>query len=143
MPVVTTPTQDQFVAQMANWDLLGGVNFKKGCYPGQEIVARTQYLGRLKERLFAFHANATSIPAGARLYSTAFGDQACGTVVNAAPAPEGGCDLLAVVQLAAAESGDLHVNTLTGLALAGRALPYRFPTRTPPAEPARGPTPER
>ena len=44
--------------QTANWDLIGGVNFHKGCYPGQEIVARMQYLGRLKERLFAFHVDA-------------------------------------------------------------------------------------
>jgi hypothetical protein len=135
VPVVTAATQDQFVAQMANWDVLGGVNFRKGCYTGQEVIARTHYLGRLKERLFAFHADAASIPAGTRLYSTAFGDQACGTVVNAAPAPEGGCDLLAVVQLAAAESGDLHLDAPVGLALAARELPYAVPA--PEARPGR------
>jgi folate-binding protein YgfZ len=50
VPQVTLPTQDQFVPQMVNYELLGGVNFKKGCYPGQEIVARSQYLGKLKRR---------------------------------------------------------------------------------------------
>jgi folate-binding protein YgfZ len=49
---VTLATQEQFVPQMANMDLIGAVSFKKGCYPGQEIVARTQYLGKVKRRLF-------------------------------------------------------------------------------------------
>jgi folate-binding protein YgfZ len=140
VPVVTAPTQDQFVAQMANWDVLGGVSFQKGCYTGQEVIARTQYLGRLKERLFAFHADAATILAGARLYSAVFGDQACGTVINAAPAPEGGCDLLAVVQLAAAEVGDVHLDAPAGPALAARVLPYAIPM--PEAPPGRtGPKP--
>ena len=56
VPMITAATQDQFVAQTANWDALGGLDFRKGCFTGQEIVARTQYLGRLKERLFAFRA---------------------------------------------------------------------------------------
>ena len=101
--------------QTANWDVLGGVNFQKGCYTGQEIIARTQYLGRLKERLFAFHAPCATVgPPGDRLYSPAFGEQPCGTVVNAAPAPDGGCELLAVLQLAAAASGDVRLGALDG-----------------------------
>ncbi len=90
VPVVTTPVQDQLIAQTANWDVLGGVNFRKGCYTGQEIIARMQYLGRLKERLFAFHAGADPVAAGTRVHGHDFGDQACGIVVNAAAAPEGG-----------------------------------------------------
>ena len=62
--MITAPVQDRFVPQAANWDVLGGVNFQKGCYTGQEIVARTQYLGRLKERLFAFHAPSTTVAPG-------------------------------------------------------------------------------
>src|SRR5262249_47679079 len=56
IPTVTAATQDKFVPQTLNWDVLGGINFKKGCYTGQEIIARMHYLGRLKERLFAFRA---------------------------------------------------------------------------------------
>jgi folate-binding protein YgfZ len=132
VPVVTVPTQDQFVAQMANWDVLGGVNFHKGCYTGQEIIARMQYLGRLKERLFLLHADAGPPAAGARIFGATFGDQACGTVVNAATAPDGGSDLLAVVQLAAAESGDLRLGSPSGRSLAVLALPYPVP---PPEAP--------
>src|SRR5690606_32490838 len=53
---IVSETQDQFVAQMLNYDLLGGVSFTKGCYPGQEIVARTQYRGEIKRRTLLFHA---------------------------------------------------------------------------------------
>jgi len=134
VPVVTAPLQDQVIAQAANWDVLGGVSFRKGCYTGQEIIARMQYLGKLKERLFAFHADAAAVAEGTRLFGQAFGDQACGIVVNAAPAPEGGCDLLAVAQLVAVEAGPLHLGAPEGPALALRALPYAVP----PPEPSRG-----
>ncbi len=127
VPVITAPVQDRFVPQAANWDVLGGVNFQKGCYTGQEIVARTQYLGRLKERLFAFHAPSMTVVPGERLWSAAFDDQPCGTVINAAPAPDGGCDLLAVLQLAAAASGDVHLGAQEGPALVPLALPYPVP----------------
>ncbi len=132
VPVITPPTADLFVPQAANWDALGGISFQKGCYAGQEIVARTQYLGRLKERLALAHFDGTPPPAGERLYSAAFGDQACGTVVNAAAAPDGGSDLLAVLQLAAAESGDLHLGTLGGMSLRLQALPYAVPAPAAP-----------
>ena len=109
VPVITAATQDMFVAQAANWDMLDGIDFRKGCYTGQEIIARTHYLGRLKERTLAFHADTPEASPGDRIYSQAFDDQPCGTVVNAAPAPGGGCDLLAVLQLAAAERGDARL----------------------------------
>ncbi len=65
--MITAATSDLFVPQAANWDVLGGVSFQKGCYPGQEIVARTQYLGRLKERLFAFRTEAEDVAPAAQL----------------------------------------------------------------------------
>jgi folate-binding protein YgfZ len=133
VPVVTAATQEQFVLQALNWEVLGGVSFHKGCYPGQEIVARTRYLGRLKERLYALHTAGPAAP-GARIFGSVFGDQACGTVVNAAPAPEGGTTLLAVVQIAAAEARDLRLGAVDGPRLDSRALPYAVP---PPAEPRR------
>jgi len=131
-PVVTAATQDAFVAQAANLDVLGGIDFQKGCYTGQEIIARTQYLGRLKERTFLFHTEATTVAAGERIYSSAFEAQPCGTVVNAAPAPVGGTDLLAVVQIAAAERGDARLRAPDGPPLVALPLPYAIPEPTMP-----------
>jgi len=132
VPMITAATQDKFVAQTANWDLLGGVNFRKGCYPGQEIVARSQYLGRLKERLFAFRVPATAIVPGDRVYSPVFADQPCGTVVNAAPAPEGDAEFLAVVQLAAVASGNVRLGAPDGPRLTLLPLPYDVPAAAEP-----------
>jgi folate-binding Fe-S cluster repair protein YgfZ len=114
---------------------VGGLNFQKGCYPGQEIVARMQYLGRLKERLQRFHVDADAAAAGDRIFGGSFGDQACGTVVNAASAPEGGIDLLAVVQWTALDSGQLHLGSLDGPLLTPRALPYSVPEPVQPTRP--------
>ncbi len=133
VPMVTAGTQDLFVAQTANWDLLGGIDFQKGCYAGQEIIARTQYLGRLKERTFLFHAGVPGVSSGTRIFSAAFGGQPCGTVVNAAAAPGGGCDLLAVLQLAAAERGDARLGAPDGPLLAPLPMPYAIPALGAPS----------
>jgi len=135
VPLITLATQDLFVPQTANWDLVGGVNFRKGCYPGQEIIARMQYLGRLKERLLAFHVGAPPPAPATKLFAATFGDQACGTVVNAAPAPAGGSDLLAVVQWAALADPALCLGTPGGPALAPFALPYVVPSPAAPNRP--------
>ena len=134
VPVIVAATQDHFVLQAANWDLLGGVSFQKGCYTGQEIVARTQYLGRLKERMHLFHVDGPPPLPGSRVFGAVFGDQACGTVVDAAPAPESGSDLLAVVQMTALD-GPLHVGTPEGPVLAPCALPYSLPSPAAPNRP--------
>ncbi len=132
MPWIVAATSDLFVPQTANWEVLGGVNFQKGCYPGQEIVARTQYLGRLKERLFAFHAAGPAPAPGIRLHSAAFGDQACGIVVSAVPEPAGGSVLLAVAQRAAVEAGDIRLADGAQTPLTSRRLPYRVPSADAP-----------
>ncbi|MEO8741154.1 MAG: folate-binding protein, partial [Casimicrobiaceae bacterium] len=132
VPMITATTSDQFVPQAANFDALGGVNFQKGCYTGQEIVARTQYLGRLKERLTLAHVDGASPAPGDRLYSTVFGDQACGSIVNVAAAPGGGHDLLAVLQNAARDSGDVRLAVPDGRKLALLPLPYPMPEAAPP-----------
>ena len=103
IPVILPATQEQFVAQMVNFAELGGVNFKKGCYPGQEIVARMQYLGKLKRQMYQAHINSVVL-AGDELFSTDMAGQASGMVVNAAPAPDGGFDLLAVIQISSRET---------------------------------------
>jgi hypothetical protein len=135
IPVVMAATQDLFIPQAANWDLVGGVNFRKGCYPGQEIVARMQYLGKLKERLFRLHVDGDPPSPGTPLYSSVFGEQACGTVVNAASAPGGGSDLLAVVQRDAAAGASLHLGTTGGPVLALLDLPYAVPAQVAPQRP--------
>ena len=132
--MIVAATQDNFVLQAANWDVMGGVSFQKGCYTGQEIIARTQYLGRLKERMHLFHVDGPPPLPGSRLFGAVFGDQACGTVVDAAPAPESGSDLLAVVQMTALD-GPLHVGTPEGPVLTPRALPYSLPSPAAPNRP--------
>ena len=122
---VTVATQDQLVPQMANMDRVGGVNFKKGCYPGQEIVARTQYLGKLKRRMYLAHVDADAAPApGDALFSEDVNDQSNGLVVAAAAAPSGGYDCLAVVQSASATASRVHLRAPDGPVLAFRPLPY-------------------
>jgi hypothetical protein len=128
IPVITAATQDQFVPQMANFELVGGVNFQKGCYPGQEIVARTQYLGKLKRRLYLAHVRSDVAPAaGAELYSLDLDAQSSGMVVSAAPAPGGGFDLLAVIQTASAAAHPIHLGSLDGPSLEIQPLPYPVP----------------
>jgi folate-binding protein YgfZ len=102
-PLVVQATQDLFVPQMVNLERLGAVDFKKGCYPGQEIVARTQYRGVLKRRMVRARIAAAAAP-GNDLYAADLPGQASGTVVNAAPAPDGGTELLAVVQISSLQS---------------------------------------
>jgi tRNA-modifying protein YgfZ len=127
IPIVTAATTDQLVPQMANWDALDGVSFRKGCYTGQEIVARTQYLGRLKERTFLAHVDGPPPASGEKLYSTLFGEQSCGTVLNAAASPGGGSDLVAALQIAAMQRGDVRIGSPDGTAISLLPLPYPLP----------------
>ena len=127
LPWITAATQDQFVPQMANLELIGGVDFHKGCYPGQEIVARTQYLGKPKRRLFLAHVDAQASPAPGGTLVADGAEQSAGTVVNAAPAPQGGFDLLAVVQTASADTATVRLGSPDGPALRFRPLPYAVP----------------
>jgi len=125
LPLITPATQEQFVPQMANMELIGAVSFEKGCYPGQEIVARTQYLGQLKRRMVLAHvAGARPPQAGDELFSSEVDGQASGMVVNAQAAPDGGYDLLAVVQTASIAQGALHFGSADGPILSIQPLPY-------------------
>ena len=125
VPVILPATQEAFVPQMLNLDLIGGVSLTKGCYPGQEIVARMHYRGTLKQRMYLANIAGSDLPQpGDKLYSPDFGEQACGTIVNAARSPEGGSDLLAVIQIASAEKGGVHWKALAGPALKFMQLPY-------------------
>jgi folate-binding protein YgfZ len=117
LPVITGATQELFVPQMANMAALGAVSFDKGCYPGQEIVARAQYRGQVKRRLVHLHAQAGAPQPGQALFAPPAA-AAVGTVVNAAPAPAGGFDLLAVVQDDSARRGTLRLGSADGPPLA-------------------------
>lgn len=126
LPRVSQPTQEQFVPQMLNFDALGGLSFTKGCYPGQEIVARTHYLGKIKRRMFLAQANICPAP-GTPIFAPSTGDQACGHVVDAVASPDGGYDLLAVIQTPCVEAGAVHLESQAGPALAIGHLPYSLP----------------
>lgn len=128
-PRITQPVVEQFVPQMVNFDVLGGVNFRKGCYPGQEVVARSQYRGTIKRRtsLANVAGELDSVAPGAELYHSEDPGQPCGMVVNAASAPDGGVDMLVEVKLAALESGTVHLGAAQGPALTFLALPYTLP----------------
>lgn len=115
LPLVTAATREQFVPQMANFERIGGVSFHKGCYPGQEIVARTQYLGKVKRHLYRLRGETVAV-AGDELFSEAVQDQSCGMVICAAPAPEGGYAALAVLMESAAET-PIHLRTRDGAAV--------------------------
>ncbi len=126
IPTIVPETADEFVPQMANLQLIGGVSFTKGCYTGQEIVARTEHLGKLKRRMYRAHADVEDCPGpGEPVYrGGGEGAQSAGKVVNALPSPEGGCELLAVVEIARREAGDVHLGGPDGPALEFRDLPY-------------------
>ena len=115
-------TVEQFVPQMLNLELLGGVNFQKGCYPGQEIVARSQYRGTIKRRTFAFACEAPA-QVGQEVFHSEDPEQPAGLVAGVAA--QGPASLLLVeTKLAALQSGSLHLGSAQGPALCQRALPY-------------------
>ncbi|MEN2395709.1 YgfZ/GcvT domain-containing protein [Pseudomonas halotolerans] len=122
---VMPATRELFIPQMLNLQAVGGVSFKKGCYTGQEIVARMQYLGKLKRRLYRLQMDASELPEpGAPLFSPTHGSS-IGEVVMAARA-ERNIELLAVVQAEAAEDDNLHLGALEGPGLQLLDLPYEL-----------------
>jgi folate-binding protein YgfZ len=120
---LSQPLFEAFVPQMLNYESVGGVNFKKGCYPGQEVVARSQFRGTLKRRGFVVHSDA-ALAAGQEVFSSTDAEQPVGLVVQAAPAPQGGWDAIVSLQLAALEAGSLHGGSSSGAAMEVMPLPY-------------------
>ncbi|MCP5413136.1 MAG: folate-binding protein YgfZ [Chromatiaceae bacterium] len=129
VPNVFEDTVEAFVPQMANLQLIGGVSFTKGCYTGQEVVARMQYLGKLKRRMYLAHIADTQRPApGAEVFSpSSESGQGAGRIVDAAPSPDGGFDVLAVLQISSAEAGDVRLHDAAGPVLELRPMPYDLP----------------
>ncbi|RMG33639.1 MAG: folate-binding protein [Gammaproteobacteria bacterium] len=130
IPTVYDATVEAFVPQMANLQAVEGVSFTKGCYTGQEVVARMQYLGKLKRRMYRVRVDTDRLPEpGQELFSphTESG-QGTGRVVAAAPSPEGGYEALVVVEIASAERGDIHLGDAEGPVLQFLDLPYAVVT---------------
>lgn len=124
-PRVVLATQEAFIPQMLNMELpaVAGVSFTKGCYPGQEIVARTQYLGKVKRRTYRARLT-TEAAAGTHVFAPDTGDQHCGALVSVAPSPAGGFECLVCVQSNAVEAGDVHLGDPGGERLEFLPLPY-------------------
>lgn len=125
VPRIVAATVEQFVPQMVNLELVGGVNFQKGCYPGQEIVARSQYRGTLKRRAFLFETDGAAAP-GQELFAAEDPSQPAGLVAAAAPTPGGRFAVLAETKLAYAQA-PLHLGAPDGPRLVPSPLPYALP----------------
>ena len=120
---LSAPLVEAFVPQMLNYESVGGVNFKKGCYPGQEVVARSQFRGQLKRRTYLAHSP-SALAVGAEIFTAEDAEQAVGLVVQSAPAPAGGWDALVCLQTHAS-SADLRAGPAP---LALQPLPYALLT---------------
>ncbi len=120
---VSAATSEAFVPQMLNYESVDGVNFKKGCYPGQEVVARSQFRGTLKRRALLARSDAP-MAAGQEIFAASDPDQPCGTVVQAAPAPGGGSEAIVSGQVATLQSGPLHLGGADGPVLTLAPVPY-------------------
>ena len=131
IPRIVLATQEQFVPQMINFESVAGVDFKKGCYPGQEIVARSQYRGAIKRRLQLAHTSidslgSVSIAPGAELFQVNDPAQPAGMVVLSSPSPteSNKIDLQVECKLEALESGEIHLGSVQGPVLKIDLLPY-------------------
>lgn len=124
IPHIIDVTQEKFVPQMVNFELIGGVNFKKGCYPGQEIVARSQYLGKLKRRMSIAVIRSSDVQAGMDVFAENDITQPCGMIVNATAhgADESVC--LVELKVADQENGSVHLGNAAGATLQFLPLPY-------------------
>ena len=130
LPTIEAATVDQFVPQMLNFELIGGVDFQKGCYPGQEVVARSQYRGTIKRRMFLLNSEA-AMQAGQEVFHASEPQQPAGMVVNAAVDPAGtGSSALVELKLAALDGGELHLGAPDGAVLRLAEMPYPVPIST-------------
>ena len=125
--MISQPIFEAFVPQMLNYESVGGVNFKKGCYPGQEIVARSQFRGTLKRRAYLLHAEITEAKVGQEVFHASDAEQPCGLVAAWGANPNGGVDMIISMQTSAAADADdakLTLGSPEGAALHLRSLPY-------------------
>jgi tRNA-modifying protein YgfZ len=127
---ITAPIVEAFVPQMLNYESVGGVNFKKGCYPGQEVVARSQFRGTLKRRAYVVQIDAADLQpvVGQEVFHSSDADQPCGTVVQVAKNPEidpnGGYSAIVSMQISASAGGKLTLGSANGATITVLPLPY-------------------
>ena len=131
IPVIEAATVDRFVPQMLNFELIGAVNFQKGCYPGQEVVARSQYRATAKRRAWLFTCDAPAA-AAQEVFHSADASQPAGMVVNAAELPATTASptsfvVLVEVKLSALDAGSLHLGAADGTLLTRLPMPYDVP----------------
>ncbi len=125
IPVIVLATQEAYVPQMVNLDLIGAVNFKKGCYPGQEIVARVHYLGKIKQRMYVLETNSNEPAQPAdKIFIAGQPDKAAGTVVQAAISKSKQVLLAALQTKAVDENLELRLNSVDGETLTMANQPY-------------------
>ncbi|MDH3327343.1 MAG: folate-binding protein [Gammaproteobacteria bacterium] len=127
IPNIYLNTMESFVAQMINFQLIGGVSFTKGCYPGQEVVARMHYLGKLKKRMYRVSLDTKSLPNDKIFDASGDNQQSVGQIVDAQENESGRWDALAVLQIAAAEANALKIGAIDGESITVETLPYSFP----------------
>lgn len=133
LPNIYRETSEAFIPQMTNLEILGGVSFGKGCYTGQEIVARMQYLGKLKQRMYRAHVFTTEqVPRpGDTIHTPDLPGQTVGTIVDARCSPESGYDMLAVIYKSSVQEGSLYLSGDQEARLTVRDLPYSLDDPAP------------
>ena len=136
IPTIYKETMDMFVPQMVNFDLINGINFKKGCYTGQEIVARMHYLGKLKQRMYLAHAVISEAPApGTSLYTRDTANkQSIGNIVDSRPSTDGNFNLLVVLKTVNIGKHEICIGSNDGTEIEVRELPYSDKLNSPEAE---------
>ncbi len=125
-PRISTATADAFVPQMVNFELVGGVSFSKGCYPGQEVVARSQYRGTLKRRMHLFAGHGPMQP-GSDVFHDADPSQPSGTVVDAASDGDAHAALVSLKSAMLDAEGAWHLASADGPVIEWHPLPYAVP----------------
>jgi tRNA-modifying protein YgfZ len=127
--IITAPIVEAFVPQMLNYESVAGVNFKKGCYPGQEVVARSQFRGTLKRRAYvvqieAFEEKVMQPFVGQEVFHDSDAEQPCGMVVQVANDPSGGYSAIVSMQVSASMGGKLTLKSPSGANITLLPLPY-------------------
>lgn len=126
IPQVVDATVEEFVPQMLNLQSINALSFKKGCYPGQEVVARMHYLGKQKKRMFLAHLDTVPAPTpGTALYASGINnEQSIGTIVSSCENSTGGSDILALLQIASAQTPEIHLGDQQKIPFHLKDLPY-------------------
>ncbi|MFK7816817.1 MAG: folate-binding protein YgfZ [Gammaproteobacteria bacterium] len=133
IPQVTAETNEAFIPQMVNLELIGGVNFQKGCYPGQEIVARTHYLGKPNRRMYHVSISTKNCPLpGTNIFSAKDGEQPVGKIVSAQHSSDDICNALAVLRTAKKSDDELHLEPSAGPKVTLLTLPYSLKSTEAP-----------